>query len=128
MKASILKQLKKCKNVDLSYLTGEETEIIIKKCETISQEMLSLDKTYIIKVDDYMLSLNENNSALVTNWNSGQVLRSKYLRVSLNQIMNNMYRFDGVGFNLDTCQVNGDFYTSFWIPKDHFVVIREIAQ
>ena len=83
MKDIILKQLQKCKNAQIPPLSGDETSIIIRRCSNLNKECLKLDHTYIIQVDKYMLSLTENNSTIVSNWNSGQRVLSEYLRVSL---------------------------------------------
>ena len=128
MKEIILKQLKKCKNAKIPTLSGDETSILIKRCNNLNTEYLKLDHTYIIQVDKYVLSLTENNSTIVSNWNSGQRVLSEYLRVSLSNIVNNMYKFDGVGYDPNDGKTLGDFYSGIWIPKDHFVVIKEITQ
>ena len=127
MNRVIEEQLKKCKNVTIPNIEKDQTVIFIPRSTKISTDNIKLDHNYIIEVDNFILSLTNSNSTLVSNWNSGQVVKSSHLKVSLNRIMNNMYQFDGIGFDIETGKDKQDFYSCLWLPKDHFKIIKEIT-
>ena len=93
--------------------------IVIPKSTRINNNLLELDHTYLIEVSDLILNMNNDNSTLVSNWNNGQVVKSKQLKVSLSKIVNNMFRFDGVG-------TNNDSYMDLWLPSDKFITLKEL--
>lgn len=118
MNPLIKKQLESCKNASVEF-DDNSLLIVIPKSTRINNNLLELDHTYLIEVSDLILNMNNDNSTLVSNWNNGQVVKSKQLKVSLSKIVNNMFRFDGVG-------TNNDSYMDLWLPSDKFITLKEL--
>jgi len=122
MKNIIKKQLDLVKSVKIDY--NEDTQRInIPKTIEIINDALNKGEVYIIELDDKLLNPS-SNSMLASNWNSGKIPTSKVYKVELLDIVNNMYKFNGIAYK-DGQDIYSDNWYG-WFPKDNFKVIEKV--
>ena len=122
MKEIIKKQLLSCKNVHVDF-SDDDLTIFIKKPQFLDYSMLELDHVYLIQVD---ASFFGENSTITLNWNHGNTIKSNVLKVSYIQKSGEMYRFDGVGYDIKTNTTSTDLYSGIWIPQKYFTILQEM--
>ena len=120
----IKEQLDKCTGLDIIQIS--ETQFHIKKQDKIPPSLMKLNHCYLIEVSDIILNQTQINSTLVSNWNNGQTVKDKYIKISFTKQLNTMYRFDGVGFNIQKKSDTTNYYSDFWLPGDQFTILQEI--
>ena len=101
----------------------DTTVIYFQATKTIT---LEIGKSYLIRLEDYVY-LGEQGNTLAANWNRGNLIKDKYIKIQISNIMNNMVQFDGTGFDMEDRMDNNNVYLNYWIPVKGFVVMEDIG-
>ena len=96
MNRLIKKQLMNLKSVNIDF-NDNTTKIIIPKTAEIIPEALIKGNVYLIELNDLALH-PASNSTLASNWNAGKVPTYRCYKVELIDIMNDMYKFNGIAY------------------------------
>ena len=123
MNKIIKKQLEKITSCNISF-DDNTTTIFIPKTTKIIQEALLKNSTYIIKLNNKALTPLQN-STLVSNWNNGKIPNHEYYKVELLDVINDMYKFNGIAVENGIDISNENWYG--WFPKDYFEVIEKVV-
>ena len=99
IRSIIKKQLEKCQFADLNNYDQVTNTFFIKKYYKPTYE---LNKCYLIKLPIEII--NNSDSVLAVNWNSGSSPSTQYLKIYISKILGNMIYVDSVGFNFETKQ------------------------
>lgn len=111
-------QLHKVVVADLSNHDLSTHTYLIPKYRNIR---LETDKTYIIKLDDSMMTSN----LIHTNFNKGIVPKYNYLKVVVSNIAGDMIHIDGFAYNPETKE-DINYLWSGWVPLKQMDVIERI--
>lgn len=119
MNKIILDQLSKCQVANISnYNKDTNTYHIPKHVD----KTLEQDKYYLIELDDVSMS---EDSFITINCNGGNIPPSKYLKVDVIKIVNDLVNVNGIGFNMDTKQDTQDVWSG-WLSLSHLKIIEEL--
>ena len=99
IRSIIKEQLEKCQFADLNNYDQVTNTFFIKKYYKPTYE---LNKCYLIKLPIEII--NNSDSVLAVNWNSGSSPSTQYLKIYISKILGNMIYVDSVGFNFETKQ------------------------
>lgn len=122
MNSVIKKQLDKVRSVKINY-DDSVTKIFIPKTLQIIPEALNVGDVYIIRLSDNILNPT-SNSTLASNWNSGKVPKYKIYKVELLEVINNMYKFNGIAIDCGKEIYSESWFG--WFPKEQFEVIEKV--
>ena len=122
MKKIIKNQLDSVKSVNLN-INDSTTYIYIPKTTQIINDALEKGFIYIIELDDKLLNPTLN-SMLASNWNNGKIPKHKLYKVELLDVINNMYKFNGIAYNNGDDIYSDNWYG--WFPKDSFKVLEKV--
>ncbi len=116
MSERLTRELNKLKYANLVKV--EEEHYKINKNDKLHMET---DKCYLIRLNDSIYNQDSN----LINWNNGRLPKGRFYQVEVTQVMGNMIKVSGIGFNDLNC-------TSFvenwfgWLPMDEIDVINKI--
>ena len=122
MNKIIKQQLEKLKSVKITFKDSDKT-IFIPKTTEIIQEAMEVGNIYLIKLDKKMLNPT-TNSTLASNWNGGRVPTQEVYKAELLDIMNNMYKFNGIAVK-DGIDLYSENWFG-WVPKEYFEILSKI--
>ena len=122
MNKLIKQQLEKVKSVKIDF-KDSDIDIFIPRTTEIIQEAMKIGGIYLIKLDKKMTNPT-TNSTLASNWNGGRIPTQEYYKVELLEIMNNMYKFNGIAIKDNTELYSENWFG--WIPKEYFEIIDKI--
>lgn len=123
MNKIIKQQLEEVKSVKLSY-NDTTTEIFIPRTTQIIPEALIVGNVYIIELNEFVLQPS-SNSMLASNWNSGKIPKYKIYKVELLEIINNMYKFNGIALDENYNELYSENWYG-WFPKEYFKVLEKV--
>lgn len=123
MNNNIKEQLKKITVAQLPEYDDCTTDLHIPKKEEIKVSVC-LNSCYMIMLENYIL-FPPSDFTLHTNWNKGVVPKSKYYKCQVTNIMGNMIKITGVGYNFITQSDTSDNWEG-WLPSKSFTVIKEL--
>lgn len=118
----ISKELNKVKSTKINF-DDTSTSIFIPKTSEILQEALNIGDIYLIRLSDKITNPS-SNSTLASNWNAGRVPNHFIYKAELLEVMNSMFKFNGIGIE-DGNEIYSDNWYG-WIPKDCFEVIEKV--
>jgi len=80
-------------------------------------------KGYLVRIDSQLV--DNPNSILATNWNSGTYPKYPYYKIYVSKSLGKMIYLDGLAFDMAT---NSDLSTmwSGWISVDNLTLIKEL--
>ena len=122
MNKIIKKYLDRVKVVKLDY-DDNTTQIVIPKVTQIIPEALNKGDVYIIELNERALNSN-SNSTLASNWNAGRIPNHSVYKVELIDIINDMYKFNGIAIENGKELYSENWFG--WFPKDYFKVIKKV--
>ena len=117
MSKKFLDELSKLKYSKIEKI--DENHFFIKKENKIR---LEVDNCYLIELSD---SLFTPNTILSSNWNKGNVPKCKYYQVDVQQLLANMVKVAGVGYDSKDCITIKDNWYG-WFPVDEVTVIKKL--
>lgn len=117
MSKRLLDELSKLKYSKLEQI--DNNHFIIKKENKIR---LELDNCYLIELSN---SLFIPNSILSSNWNKGKLPLCRYYQVDVQQVMANMVKVAGVGYDSQDCVKVKDNWLG-WFPIDEIKVVKKL--
>ena len=118
----ISKELNKVKSTKINF-NDKSTSIFIPKTSEILQDALNIGDIYLIRLSDKITN-PASNSTLASNWNAGRVPNHSIYKAELLEVMNSMFKFNGIGIE-DGNEIYSDNWYG-WIPKDCFEVIEKV--
>lgn len=102
------------------------TEIVIpKNYKSTISVVLQVNHSYNIYVEDYILH-EPPNFTLSSNWNGGIVPISKYMNITVTELLGKMIRVDACGFDIVNNITLPDTYLGLWLPQASIHVVKEI--
>lgn len=115
----IKKQLEQCRVADLSrYDESTNTYFIPKFVET----KVEVDKCYLIELDNVNMS---SDSTISINFNSGRIPPSKYLKVDVVKVMNDLISVNAIGYDMANKQDTNDVWSG-WLSFSHLKILEEL--
>ena len=121
MNKIIYRELKKCKNIDTSSISQDDTVLYFKR--RVDTPIFE-GSCYILELDKTLLNIN-NNPALAYNWNNGTVPTDTGYKCEILKLMGNMVKINGLSYDLEN-NIDTNRMWSGWLPKESIKVIKEI--
>lgn len=116
----IREQLEKCQFADLNnYDQATNTFIVRKYCKPT----YDLNKCYLVRIP--VSIVNNSDSVLAVNWNSGSFPRTQYLKIYISKVLGTMIYVDSVGFDFDTKQ-DLNLMWSGWLDSEQLTQIAAL--
>lgn len=122
MNEIIKKQLSQVRPGILPYFDDNTTELIIKKSNGDFNSDLTLNKSYIIQFENYIVNPPPNFD-LHINWNGGVVPKYKCMKCTVISVMGKMVKIEGNAFDLDT-DTDINYIWAGWCPRKSIKIIK----
>ena len=124
MNELIKKLLQECEHCTIPTYSDDTTILHIPKHEIKKPLTFKLNSYYRICIDDYILNPPEGFT-LAKNWNSNTNPPCKYMNVVVNQLMGQMVKIEGIGFDMEQAKpINISW--SGWLPVSNVKIMEEI--
>lgn len=121
MNPIIKEQLQKCKCPNIPDFDDNTQELIIPKSKVQADVPIIVGNTYIIKLEDYIVNPYDGFT-LHNDWNNGIIPTSRYMKVTIMQMMGKMIKISGDNYNHESkCVVPGKWCG--WIPTKSMKII-----
>ncbi len=118
----VKKQLEKLNWAELGSFDSTTNSYIIKKYSKPSYEA---GKMYIIRLPESIV--NQHNSVLAANWNSGRAPQFSCMKAYVSRIMGKMLYVDSVAYDLEN-QQDLSLSWSGWLPADEITQISCVEE
>lgn len=123
MNPFIKQQLNLVHVATLPHFEEDTTHIIIPRSDNI-EKSLSIGKTYILELADYIVNPSANFN-LHDNWNNGNIPRCKYLKCKIELTVGKMIKINGNEFDMKNMQ-DVEYKWSGWVPRKGITIIKEL--
>ena len=120
----VKEQLNNCKVANIPDYNDDTFSLRIKGKKTQNNQTCIPGHYYDIELANYIIKPTPDFN-LHINWNKNIVPKSKYYRCEVVQILSNMIKINGVGYDVDN-QTTIDDSWSGWLPLDGIEILREI--
>ena len=117
MRDLIKQQLAKVNYADLSHFDETTGVFNIPK---YSKPKFDIGKMYIIQVANELV--DNNNSVIATNWNSGTSPKSPFLKIYVSKMVGKMIYVDSLVFDMNT-KSDTSIIWSGWLPTEQITQI-----
>ena len=120
----ILTQLKLCKVANVGECDLSTTFLHINKIGSANGETVLPNHYYLIELDDYIFT-SDKCMVIHQNWNHNLPPKSRWYKCECLQIMGDMMKIDGAGYNKVDGSSTGEMWSG-WLPLSHINILSEI--
>lgn len=120
----IKKQLENCKVAVIPNYSDTDTRIVIPKGSSMSVTPYQVHHFYIVELGAHIINPPQT-STLASNWNGGRVPSRRYYKCEISNVMGNMVKIIGCGYDPETDSDCSDVWEG-WVPQDGIKLIKEL--
>lgn len=124
MNKLIKQQLENCRVANIPPFDDSTTHISISKGTSLNVTPYQVHKCYIVELEHYIIN-PPPNFTLAQNWNHGSVPKHKFYKCEISQVMGNMVRIMGCGYDPINDIDTNDIWDG-WVPQAGIKIIKEL--